>query len=115
MMTTPIIEQGIEVELPIASEAEIYENISEQANYVTVYQNGDYSINSIGDDDQKDERSSLESIVSNLSARRYIHPSSLVIVRGDKGASYGQVVSLWSVLKASGITNVNMSTENPDM
>jgi biopolymer transport protein TolR len=114
MMTTPIIEQGIEVELPIASEADIIESIDEARSVIIVYKNGDYAINSFGDDEQKYQISSIESIVSELTARRDAYPNILAIIQGDKDTSYGQVVSLWNLLKNSGVTGVIMSVDSPD-
>ena len=114
MMTTPIIEQGIEVDLPTASEAEIIESIDQIRSVIIIYKNGDYAINSFGDDEQKYQISSIEDIVSELTARRDVYPNIVVIIQGDKGTSYGQVVNLWNLLKNSGVTGVNMSVDSPD-
>ena len=46
MMTTPIIEQGVEVELP-QTDANIVEYTKDQPTVITIDKQGDYYINSL--------------------------------------------------------------------
>ncbi len=116
MMTTPIIEQGIEVDLPSA-EAEMVDFSEHQPTVITIDKTGRYFINSLDDESaevSKGERLPLGIIAARVRARMDIYPEMKVFVRGDQNVPYGRVVSLMSFLQKNGVNKVGIVTESPD-
>ncbi len=116
MMTTPIIKQGIEVDLPSA-EATMVDFTQQQPTIITIDKQGKYFINSLNEDDSdvaKGEKLSLGIIAGRVSARLEIYPQMEVFVRGDRQVAYGSVVSLMSFLQKNGVDKVGIVTESPD-
>ncbi len=116
MMTTPIIEQGIEVDLPSA-EATMVDFTEPQPTIVTINKNGEYFINSLDEDTSEiseGERLPLGIIAGRVSARLEIYPNMKVFVRGDENVAYGSVVSLMAFLQKNGVDKVGIVTESPD-
>ncbi len=116
MMTTPIIEQGIEVDLPSA-EAKMVDFTEQQPTIVTINKNGEYFINSLDEDSSEiaeGERLPLGIIAGRVSARLEIYPAMKVFVRGDENVAYGSVVSLMAFLQKNGVDKVGIVTESPD-
>ena len=116
MMTTPIIEQGIDVDLPTA-EAKMVDFTEQQPTIITVNREGDYFINSLDEDSAQvtqGEKLPLGIIAGRVSARLSVYPSLKVFVRGDREVSYGKVVALMSFLQKNGVEKVGIITESPD-
>lgn len=117
MMTTPIIEQGIEVDLPSA-EAKMVDFADQQPTIISINKMGEYFINSLNEDDSdvaKGEKLPLGIIAGRVSARLEIYPQMKVFVRGDKHVAYGSVISLMSFLQKNGVDKVGIVTESPDV
>ncbi|BBB23559.1 biopolymer transport protein TolR [Isorropodon fossajaponicum endosymbiont JTNG4] len=115
MMTTPIIEQGIEVDLPSA-EAKMVDFTQQQPTIITIDKQGKYFINSLNEDNSdvaKGEKLPLGIIAGRVSARLEIYPQMKVFVRGDKQVAYGSVVSLMSFLQKNGVDKIGIVTESP--
>ena len=116
MMTTPIIEQGIEVDLPSA-EAKMVDFTEQQPTIITINKDGEYFINSLNEDNSKvakGEKLPLGIIAGRVSARLEIYPQMKVFVRGDREVAYGSVVALMSFLQKNGVDKVGIVTESPD-
>ncbi len=116
MMTTPIIEQGIEVDLPSA-EAKMVDFTQQQPTIITVDKQGKYFINSLNEDDSdvtKGEKLPLGIIAGRVSARLEIYPQMKVFVRGDRQVAYGSIISLMSFLQKNGVDKVGIVTKSPD-
>jgi biopolymer transport protein TolR len=116
MMTTPIIEQGIDVDLP-AAEAQMVDFTEQQPTIITINRAGEYFINSMADEGAEvstGERLSLGRIAARVQARLQIFPQMKVFVRGDREVAYGSVISLMSFLQKNGVERVGIVTESPD-
>ena len=117
MMTTPIIEQGIEVDLP-QSPATMVEYEDQQPTVIGINKDGLYYINSMMDPGIEEtnnmEPVSLSVVVNQVIARMNIYPDMVVVLKGDKSADYGTVYSLMLQLKTNGIDKVSFSSENPN-
>ena len=96
MMTTPIIEQGIEVDLPQAP-ATMVEYEDQQPTVIGINKDGLYYINSMMDPGIEEtnnmEPVSLSVVISQVIARHQIWPEMQVFVKGDNDAEYGRAVS----------------------
>ena len=117
MMTTPIIEQGIEVDLPEAP-ATMVEYEDQQPTVITIDKDGNYYINSMMDPGIEDpgntEVVSLNVVVNQVLARREIWPDMQVFVRGDVEADFGKVLGVIAELEYKGIEKLGFMTENPN-
>ena len=118
MMTTPIIEQGVEVDLPSAP-ANVVDYQDQQPSIISVDVDGNYFINpmtSPGVDEIEDlEPVSLNVAINQILARKEIFPDMQVVVRGDKKVEYEKVIEIIAILKQySKIDKVGFMTENPN-
>jgi len=117
MMTTPIIEQGVEIDLPQA-DANMVEYTKDQPTVITIDKQGDYYINSLEDATaeitEEGEKVSINIAVNRVIARLQIWPEMKVFVRGDKNVDYGSVVELMALLQQNGVDKVGIVTENPN-
>ncbi|HAN33710.1 MAG TPA: protein TolR, partial [Gammaproteobacteria bacterium] len=112
MMTTPIIEQGIDVDLP-AAEAQMVDFTEQQPTIITINRAGEYFINSMADEGAEvssGERLSLGRIAARVQARLQVFPQMKVFVRGDREVAYGSVISLMSFLQKNGVEKVGIVT-----
>ena len=116
MMTTPIIEQGIDVDLPTA-EAKIVDFTEQQPTIITINRAGEYFINSMADesiDVSSGEHLPLSRIAARVQARLQVFPQMKVFVRGDREVAYGSVIALMSFLQKNGVDKVGIVTESSD-
>ena len=118
MMTTPIIQQGMEVDLPQGPATALDFSDGRQPIVITVDRNNKYYLNSIFDEGTKevDETQSVELnfIVNELYAKQKVYPDIAIILEGDRNADYGALFRLMSVLKSNGIDKVSFSSKNPN-
>ncbi|MCM2971364.1 MULTISPECIES: protein TolR [Larsenimonas] len=108
MITAPMMNQGVDVELPKVSS----EPIENQADpvIVSVDKAGQYYIN-LGDDHEKPiELDEIGDQVVKIVTR---NPKTPVMVRGDTNATYGQIVTLMSTLQGAGVPNVGLISDPP--
>ena len=114
MVTAPIVQQAVTVELPQTPEV-IERNMqsvstNEPAPFViTVTQEGAYktSENPFLVLSTKE----LSGLVAEVVARTQINAKQPIYIQGDREAPYGKVVHLFTVLKVNGVDNVSLMTE----
>ena len=116
MVTTPMITQGIQLELPkIASEALpsddplniVTLSIDEQGHYH--WNEGD----TVNTEDYSDSSESLEEMRQHISALVVARPDTQVLIRADRHADYGLVIEGMAALQQGGITRLGLITEAP--
>ena len=109
MITTPILTQGVKVDLPKATSEKIPSNDSKPI-VVTVNKDGEYFVNQ-GVDDPKVSLSAgqLSQVVVELSKQSSGKP---VYVRGDSQANYGEVVKAMAIIQKAGVDKVGLVTED---
>ena len=109
MITTPILTQGVKVDLPRATSEKIPSNDSKPI-VVTVNKGGEYFVNQ-GIDDPKIPLSAdqLSQVVIDLSKQNLGKP---VYVRGDSQANYGKVVKAMALIQKAGVDKVGLVTED---
>ena len=101
MVTTPMMQQGVTVDLPTASGAALPPD--EKAIIVSVTVDGHTFLN--------DDEFSLDDITAKLQAIEQETPGTLVYLRADHDASYGTVVGVMAALKAAGVERLGMMTD----
>ncbi|NRP83877.1 protein TolR [Marinobacterium sp. xm-d-509] len=107
MVTAPMFTQGVDVELPKAS-SEPVETQDEEPLIVTVDAEGLYYIN-LGEDETVPK--SAEQIAGQIRQILSVNPGKMMLVRGDRQASYDQVVQLMVLLQGAGAERVGLVTE----
>lgn len=109
MITAPLLNQGVEVDLPQAS-AEPITSEDQEPLVVSVDASGNYFIN-IGEKPESpvDE----DTLLTRVAAVLKYAPKKPVMVRGDQSVNYGKVVHAMTVLQAAGAPSVGLMTESP--
>lgn len=109
MITTPILTQGVKVDLPKAQSEKIPSNDSKPI-VVTVNKEGEYFINQgVGNTKSSLSSGELANVVITLSRQT---PGKPVYVRGDSSASYGEVVKAMALIQRAGVDKVGLVTED---
>lgn len=104
MITTPLLTQGVKVELPQAA-ANPVDTQDRETLVVTVDRNGQYYL-----DDRRIDADALKKRVAGILRAR---PQTPVVVRGDRNVAYGEVVTAMTLLQAAGAPSVGLITEPP--
>lgn len=110
MITAPLIQQGVEIDLPQASANPIAPD-QEEPVVVSVDKNGDFFID-IGD--QPDKPVDAQLLVNRVAAVIKLKPGVPVLIRGDRGVNYGQVVDAMVLLQKAGVPRVGLMTDQPE-
>lgn len=103
MVTAPIIQQGVSVDLPDARAGAL--NGKDEQLVVSVTKKGSLYLN-----DTAMSAAELETKLRAIAAQR---PDGQVFVRADKSVPYGEVVAVMAAIKQSGIRRVGMVTALP--
>jgi len=110
MVTTPLLTQGIKVELPQADSQNI-ESKGQEPLVVSVDQKGRFYFN-IGD--KPDQPVDAKKLMVRVKAVLRHRQDSTVYVKGDRNVAYGEVVQVMGLLKQSGVERIGMVTRLPD-
>ncbi len=110
MITTPLLSQGISVELPQTNAKPITQK-DEEPLIVTVDRGGRYYLN-LGD--HHDQPLQISKMMSRIKAILKHRQDNMVYVKGDKNANYGKVVDLMAELKQAGVEQVGLVTRMPE-
>jgi biopolymer transport protein TolR len=103
MVTAPIIQQGVEVNLPKVKAAALPGK--EEQFIVSITRSREVFLN--------DTRISPEQLSEKLKAISVERPNRQVFLRADDAVPYGEVVRTMAAIKAAGIEDVGMVTEMP--
>lgn len=110
MVTVPLIQQGVEVNLPSA-EAEIIANQdAPDPLIVTVDKKGNVSLNQGA---AANRRLSPDLLARELKPLLPI-VGNQVYVRGDRDAQYGQVMAVMIILQRAGVSDLGLMTRPPN-
>lgn len=113
MVTAPMLNQGIDVELPQANNEplDIDENL--ESLVVSITAAGDYFL-SIGATGEDRESMTLEQVGEQVGRIVNANPDIQVLVEGDTTADWGAMITLITTLNNSGVTNPNFITQPLD-
>lgn len=110
MITTPLLSQGVSVELPQTNSRPI-EQKDEEPIIVSVDRDGRYYLN-LGDNSNRPLQT--RKLMIRIKAVLKHRQDNTVYVKGDKNANYGKVVELMAGLKQAGVTQVGLVTRMPE-
>ena len=110
MVTAPMLNQGIEVDLPQANNEPLNLDENLESLIVSITASGEYflSIGATGD-----ERESLDLDAIGLKIGQIVsaNPNIQVLVEGDTLANWGAMITLITTLNTAGVINPNFITQ----
>ncbi len=114
MITTPLLTQGVKVELPQTTTQAIPHD-ARTPLIVTVDAQGQYYLNIASKPHEPITARVLTDLVSTeLTTDAQNTDRRPVLVRGDKNANYGQVMAAMEILQHAGAQNVGLVTQPAD-
>jgi len=115
MITAPLLNLGVEVELPKADAEPLDSQQNEEPLVVTVLRNGDLYLNAGGDlDGTSSGLIDPESLVTTVSAIVRRNPELQVLVGGDERVDYGQVYNAMVLLQRAGVAKLGLMSDPLD-
>lgn len=113
MITTPLLSQGVNVELPQANAQQIAAQDREPV-ILSVDAQGNYFLNTHTDPQQAiDAATVLNKVALDLATAKQHGSKQPVLVKGDAHVDYGKVVQAMVLLQQAGAENVGLVTEQP--
>ncbi len=109
MITAPIVQQGVEVELPKLSANSLPPEQQEPV-ILTVSKTGEYYLN-VGDNLKKPVTDDV--VIQRVTLVLKQKPQTPVLVRGDKNVNYGAVTTAMVLLQSAGVEKVGLMTDQP--
>ena len=110
MVTAPLLNQGIEVELPQANNEPLEIDETLETLVVSVTSEQEYYI-SLGATTEDQEPVALELIGEQVTRVINANPSIQVLIEGDASANWGAMISLITTLQNAGVANPNFITQ----
>lgn len=115
MITAPLLNLGVEVELPKADAEPLDTEQNDEPLVITVLQNGDLYLNAGGDlDGTTSGLIDAETLVATVSAIVRRNPDIQVLVGGDERVDYGEVYNAMVLLQKAGVTKVGLMSDPLD-
>jgi biopolymer transport protein TolR len=108
MITTPMLQTGVEVDLPQAESAMVEQKEGEPPIVISIKEQGDYYINTDGQNDEQIEPGLINDRVAMVLSKK---PGTQVLISADKGVDYGTVVTVMAALKNAGVPTVGLMTK----
>ena len=103
MVTAPILQQGVSVELPQAKAGAL--SGEEEQLVVTIDKKGTVYLN--------DNAIAIDQLGPKLEAIVRLKPDKQVFLRADRSVPYGEVVRVMAAVKGAGVQSLGMITELP--
>jgi len=114
MVTTPLLSQGVKVNLPQAS-AQTIPPKEQEPLVVSVDAKGDYYLNISNTPNQPVSAATLANQVADaLHTSEQQKQPRQVLVKGDKDVNYGRVMEAMVLLQNAGASSVGLVTESPE-
>ena len=107
MISVPLIQQGVDVELPKAN-AKIIAAIEEVPIVVTIDADAKIFLNL---SDQPKQAMQPADLVAQVVALKRLNPNLSVFVRGDRKTYYANILRIMAMLQTQGIDKVGLMTD----
>ena len=115
MVTAPLLNQGVEVDLPQApTEALDNQNQESKVVVMSVQRDGSCHLNIGSEQAQAVQCKTLEPRTAYIREHLLQKPAPPVLVRADREVRYEQVIEAMAALKGVGAAKVGLSTAPPD-
>ena len=109
MVTAPLLNQGIEVDLPQANNEPLDIDENRETLVISLTEDEEYFI-SLGATGENRESISLEQIGQQVGQILNANPTIQVLVEGDTNANWGAMINLITTLQNAGVENPNFIT-----
>jgi len=106
MVTTPLLTQGVEVDLPEAVSKEVDNDI--EPFLLVVNRNGQFSVN------EETQVVPAEEVIRQAGIVYKRSPNTPFLVKGDRHVEYQAVMNAMVVLQQAGVPKVGLVTEPPE-
>ena len=110
MVTAPMLNQGIEVDLPEANNEPLNIDENLETLVVSITFNGEYFL-SIGATGEERQSITLETVGTRVGQILSANPDIQVLVEGDADANWSAMITLITTLQAAGVANPNFITQ----
>ncbi len=115
MVTAPLLNQGVEVDLPKAPAEQIdVKNQGTEVIVLSVQRDGTCHLNVGSESAQPLSCQNLEPRLGEIRERLSRKPQPPILVRADRELKYDQVIKAMAVLREAGADKVGLSTAVPD-
>jgi biopolymer transport protein TolR len=111
MVTAPMLNLGVEVELPKADAEPLEAEQNEEPMVLTVLENGDLYLNAGGEADVGGGLIDPETLIQTVSAVVRRNPEVQVLVGGDQSVDYGKVYDAMVLLQKAGVQKVGLMSD----
>jgi biopolymer transport protein TolR len=108
MITAPLIQTGVDVDLPQAEAKEIEQDDIPPV-IISIDKQGRFFLDLGG---QEAEQAQAQELLLLIAATLKNKPKTQVYIRGDKAVDYGKVVTVMAALKGAGVPNVGLMTSS---
>lgn len=111
MVTVPLIQQGVEIELPQADAEAMDSEAQTEPLIVTVNRRGQFFVNR-----GQNANQALAKDILLVQAKSLIteSPSAAVYVRGDRSVAYEHVMTAMVILQTAGASSIGLITRPPE-
>jgi biopolymer transport protein TolR len=113
MVTAPLLNQGIDVELPQANNEPLNIDENQATLVVSITATGEYYL-SLGATGDERESTSLDTVGEQVAKIVAANPEIQVLVEGDTSADWGVMIQLLTTLQGAGVANPNFITQPLD-
>jgi biopolymer transport protein TolR len=110
MVTAPLLNQGIEVNLPEANNEPLPIDENQETLVISITEDQDYFI-SIGATAENRQPVTLETIGLQVAQVLGANPGIQVMIEGDTNANWGTMIALITTLQNAGVANPNFITQ----
>jgi biopolymer transport protein TolR len=111
MITTPMLQTGVEVDLPEAESATVEQKEGVPPIVISIKADGHFYLNTDG---SKDDEIQAEDINDKVVEAVENKQNPQVLINADKTVDYGTVVTVMATLKTAGVPNVGLMTQPSD-
>ena len=118
MITAPLLNLGVEVELPKADAEPLETDQTNEPLVITVLRNGDLYLNAAGDlDGTSSGLIDPETLVTTVSAIVRRNPEVQVLVGGDEQVEYGAIYGVMVLMQEAGVQKMGLMSDplEPDL
>ena len=110
MVTAPMLNQGIEVDLPEANNEPLNIDENLETLVVSITFDGEYFL-SIGATGEERQSVTLETVGMRVGQILSANPDIQVLVEGEADANWSAMITLITTLQAAGVANPNFITQ----
>jgi biopolymer transport protein TolR len=111
MVTAPMLNLGVEVNLPEADAEPLETEQNEEPMVVTVLENGDLYLNAGGEADVNNGLIDPETLMQTVGAIVRRNPELQVLVGGDEAVAYGRIYDAMVLLQKAGVRKVGLMSD----